>query len=82
MHWDVMGRAQRGVLDYQAVGLASAVQRKDYVRQLGFGGGYRFGETVRIGVDADHVNRDSDIPWRDYDGWRIGGTVAYGVKQR
>jgi hypothetical protein len=81
-HWDVMGRGGRAVLDYQAVGLLSVPTRVDHVTQLGFGVGYRLGETVRFGVDADHVKRDSDLPTRAYDGWRVGGTVTYGVKQR
>ena len=50
--------------------------------QYGFGGGYRLGETVRFGVDANHVERDSELPGRAYEGWRIGGTIDYGVKPR
>jgi hypothetical protein len=79
-HWDVKGSASRGLLDYEAVAITTA--RTDHVSQYGFGGGYRLGETVRFGVDANHVKRESELPGRSYEGWRIGGTIDYGVKQR
>jgi hypothetical protein len=79
-HWDVKGSVLRALLDYEAVAVTDA--RTDKVWQYGFGGGYRLGETVRFGVDALHVTRESIRPGRAYDGWRIGGTIDYGVKQR
>jgi hypothetical protein len=79
-HWDVRGSAGRGSLDYQAVAESGA--EIDHVRQYGFGAGYRLGETARLGIEANHVRRESDQPGRTYQGWRIGGTIDYGVKQR
>jgi hypothetical protein len=79
-HWDVRGSGSRGTLDYQAVAITT--NHLDRIHQYGFGVGYRLGETARFGVDANHVTRDSDEPGRSYEGWRIGGTIEYGVKQR
>ena len=79
-HWDAKGSYLRAALDYQAVAVTLA--RTDHVRQYGIGGGYRLGDTVRLGIDATHVTRDSVLPGRAYDGWRVGGAVDYGVKQR
>ena len=78
--WDVKGTGSRALLDYQAVNLTAA--RTDRVLSYGFGGGYRLGETVRFGVDATHVKRESEQIGRSYEGWRIGGSINYGVKQR
>jgi hypothetical protein len=78
--WDVRGSVMKGTLDYEAV--AVTTENVDHVRQYGIGVGYRLGETARFGVDANHVTRDSDQPGRSYDGWRIGGTIEYGVRQR
>jgi hypothetical protein len=79
-HWDVKGSVLRAALDYQAV--TDSLVRTDHVQQYGAGGGYRLGDTVRFGVDVIHVTRDSVLPGRTYDGWRVGGSVDYGVKQR
>jgi Putative beta-barrel porin 2 len=79
--WDVVGRGGRQLLDYRAVG-PDTVPRTDKLRQAGGGVGYRFGEQVRLGVDADHYRRQSVISGRTYQGWRIGGSVNYGVRTR
>jgi len=79
-HWDVKANVLHALLDYQAVALTTA--RTDRVWQYSVGGGFRLGDTARFGVDAVHVSRESQVPGRAYDGWRIGGTIEYGVKQR
>jgi hypothetical protein len=79
-HWDVKGSYSTGTLDYEAVAITTT--RKDDIEQYGFGGGYRLGDTARFGIDATHAQRTSDRPGRAYEGWRIGGTIELGVKQR
>jgi hypothetical protein len=78
--WDVVGRAGRQLLDYKAVGLSTAPQRTDRVRQLGGGVGYHLGEIVRLGLDTEFVTRRSPLTDRTYDGWRTGFSISYGVK--
>ena len=79
--WDVVGRGGRQLLDYRAVGPES-VPRTDKLGQAGGGVGYRVGERFRLGVDADHYRRQSVISGRTYQGWRVGGSVNYGVRTR
>jgi putative beta-barrel porin BBP2 len=78
--WDVVGRAARQVLDYQAVGLLTAPEHTDRVTQWGGGVGCHLGEIVRVGVDTDYYTRRSPISNRRYDGWRTGLSITYGIK--
>ena len=78
--WDVVGRAARQVLDYKAVGVQTAPDRTDRVRQLGGGVGYHVGEIMRLGLDTEFVSRRSPLTNRSYDGWRSGISITYGVK--
>jgi hypothetical protein len=78
--WDVVGRAARQVLDYKAVGVQTAPDRTDRVRQLGGGVGYHVGEIMRLGLDTEFVSRRSPLTNRSYDGWRSGVSITYGVK--
>jgi hypothetical protein len=79
-HWDVVGRAARQVLDYQAVGLLTSPAHTDRVTQWGGGVGYHLGEIVRLGFDTDYSTRRSPISNRRYEGWRAGLSVTYGIK--
>jgi hypothetical protein len=78
--WDVVGRVARQVLDYKAVGVQTAPDRTDRVRQLGGGVGYHLGEIIRFGVDTEYVSRRSPLTNRSYDAWRSGVSITYGVK--
>jgi hypothetical protein len=78
--WDVVGRAGRQLLDYTAVGPLDASVRTDRVGQLGGGVGYHVGEIMRLGFDTLHVSRDSPLTSRNYEGWRTGVSITYGMK--
>ena len=78
--WDVVGRAARQALDYKAVGVLSAPDRTDHVRQLGGGVGWHTGEFMRLGLDTEFVSRRSPLTGRSYEGWRTGLSITYGVK--
>jgi len=48
----------------------------------GLGLGYRVGDTVRVGFDANHYERRSEVSdLRNYHGLRFGGSVSYGLPQ-
>ncbi len=78
--WDVVGRGARQLLDYKAVGPESPFGRTDRTRQVGGGVGYYFGEFVRFGLDTAYVSRRSALTNRNYEGWRTGFSITYGVK--
>ena len=48
----------------------------------GAGLGYRVGEILRLGVDANYYTRRSEIEGqRDYEGLRVFGSIVYGIQQ-
>jgi hypothetical protein len=77
--WDVVARGGRQVLDYKAV-TAMAPEHTDRGTQVGGGVGYRMGEYVRLGVDTVRATRESPFTGRNYEGWRTGLSLTYGVK--
>jgi Putative beta-barrel porin 2 len=81
--WDIVGRGGWQWLDYQQVVSASAaVPRADLGRVYGAGIGYRVGETLRFGVDANYYQRTSPaLPLRDYQGFRVGASFSYGLSR-
>lgn len=79
--WDVVGRAARQRLDYRALTMTD-LGRIDRSWQYGGGVGYRLGQFIRLGFDIDRFKRTSDIRIRQFEGWRAGGSVSYGVEQR
>lgn len=79
-NWDVVGRVGRQTLQYHRRGSAGTADRTDTVWLAGGGIGRRIGRTSRIGFDADHLRRDSPLPDRAYEGWRIGASLTYGVQ--
>jgi hypothetical protein len=81
LYWDVVARAGRTTLDYQALETGVpmlAGDERDVIDQFGVGLGRHLGENIRVGVDVVHGERRSDLPGRSYRGWRTGGTVTYG----
>jgi hypothetical protein len=79
--WDIVGRLGRQTLSYKKRGNAPG-DRTDIVWTTGGGIGRRVGRTARVGVDLDRVRRDSPVAGREYEGWRIGGSLTYGVQSR
>ena len=81
--WELVGRASRQTLDYRHLE-ASVTGDPGYDRAYTFGGGigYRIGETLRVGVDANHYSRRSEFDSRrNYDGVRVFGSISYGIRQ-
>ena len=76
--WDVRAQAGRTKLDYEQVDLAPLSGRVDRLWVYGVGIGRRFGIELRVGVDVMFTRRESDLPGRNYEGWKIGGSVTYG----
>lgn len=81
--WDVVGRSAWQRLAYKTVTTsANQTPRNDHAWQLGGGGGYRFGRTLRLGVDANYYQRESiEIDTRNYEGLRMGFSISYGLPQ-
>jgi hypothetical protein len=81
--WEIVGRASRQTLAYRHLQASVAGEPgSDHGHTLGGGIGYRVGETLRLGVDANHYTRRSDFDGRrDYDGLRVFGSISYGIRQ-
>jgi hypothetical protein len=81
MNWDLVGRVGHQTLDYQLRRSIPGQPRTDTIWIVGGGIGRHVGRSSRIGFDVDHVSRDSSrLPERSYDGWRVGGSLTYGVQ--
>jgi hypothetical protein len=79
--WDTVGRFGRQILNYQRRQSFGPGERTDTAWHAGGGVGRRVGRTARIGVDVVRVRRNSpELPERSYEGWRIGGSLTYGVQ--
>jgi hypothetical protein len=81
--WFLSGRFSRSWLAYQSVpGALSGddfiAGRKDEVTLGGVGLSRRLGEDLSLGFDVDRVSRRSPADGRDYDGYRLGGSITYG----
>lgn len=80
--WELLGRAGHQRLAYRqlsAAGLAVDGGKPDRGYVFGAGAGYRLGEALRVGVDANYYTRRSEIEGRrDYEGLRVFGSIIYG----
>jgi len=78
---DVVGRLGFQSLAYQdrAGAVVTVADRIDRVRTYGAGVGYHIGRDLRVGVNVDHSQRDSEVAQRQYGGFRIGTAVTYGL---
>jgi hypothetical protein len=56
----------------------SQANRTDTIQWFGGGLGYRVGRDMRIGINVDKQQRNSDIARRSYGGLRFGTSVTYG----
>lgn len=80
--WDLVGRGGRQRLDYTRSAATAAADRVDRGTEWGGGVGYRVGHTLRLGFDVNHYRRSApDAPGHEYDGFRAGGSVTYGLPQ-
>jgi hypothetical protein len=81
--WDLVARGGLQTLDYQQRASATALARRvDIVSVYGGGVGYRIGETLRLGVDANYYRRVSEtLAQHDYEGFRVGASFSYGLPQ-
>jgi len=80
--WDVVGRVGFQTLAYRNVAASTLAERTDHSWQTGGGVGYRVGETLRLGFDANYYRRDAGANVaRNYDGLRMGASVSYGLPQ-
>ena len=80
--WDLVGRLSRQWLNYQELASSGLTSREDRGWHVGAGTGWWLGTTLRLGVDADYVTRDSPVPTRSYSGWRVGGSFTYGTQNQ
>lgn len=81
--WDVVLRGGRQTLAYRSLlSLAREDDRIDHGLLGGAGIGYRVGQTLRIGFDANYYQRrSSSLAQHDYDGIRAGASFTYGLPQ-
>jgi hypothetical protein len=81
--WDIVARGGWQSLDYhQLASVADVGGRVDKGRVYGAGIGYRIGETLRLGIDANYYQRTSEsLALREYEGLRFGASFSYGLSQ-
>lgn len=81
--WDLVGRTSRQSLAYRnAVTALDLQKRTDHSWIAGAGVGYRVGQTLRLGFDANYYKRTVDeIESRNYKGLRLGASISYGLPQ-
>jgi hypothetical protein len=76
--WDVELSAGGQRLAYRSLVGSDAADRVDRVVQFGAGVGYHMIGAVRLGFNVSRQRRNSPIPGREYEGYRIGSSVSYG----
>jgi hypothetical protein len=76
---DVVGRVGTQNLAYRDRAGADVLvsNRVDYVHAYGGGIGYRMGQDLRLGFNADKTRRLSDVARRQYDNLTFGMSVTY-----
>jgi hypothetical protein len=72
----VLGGAER--LEYEPVAESPESARKDRVRIVGGGIGYRLSDNSRIGLNIEHTERSSPVEDRRYTRRRIFASFTYG----
>jgi hypothetical protein len=77
--WDVVARTGRQTLDYRSLQSAISEGRIDKGHLYGGGFGYRLGDALRLGLDVNYAVRRSRESARDYQGFRAGASVSYGI---
>jgi hypothetical protein len=82
LSWEIVGRGSRQTLAYRLAAADVGQHTTDRGHIFGGGVGYRVGEGLRLGLDANYATRRSEIEGRrDFEGLRVFGSVAYGIQQ-
>lgn len=80
--WDVIARGGWQLLDYRTLtATVPGVSLNERGKMYGLGVGYRLGESLRIGFDANYYRRRSQTSTLNFDGFRAGMSVSYGISQ-
>ncbi len=81
--WDVVVRGSRQRMAYENIVTETSLQaRTDRSWMAGGGVGYRVGEILRLGFDANYFRRTVDLnETRNYEGLRLGASISYGLPQ-
>ena len=88
LNWFVVGRigetrlAYRGFVATPEALTTGGDGRNDRVFLRGFGIGRRLGEEIRVGFDVNYVGRRSTEIASEYQGYRFGGSISYGLQTR
>jgi hypothetical protein len=81
-NWDILGNAIRHEYNYRRIAATApeaADPRVDVTDNYGVNLGYRLKRQTRLGVGASYYSRSSsEVPFRNYEGVRLGTTVTYG----
>jgi hypothetical protein len=82
-NWDLVGRTSRQSLAYRnAITAVDLDTRTDHSWLAGGGIGYRIGQALRVGFDANYYRRTvDDADARSYRGLRMGASISYGLPQ-
>ena len=75
---DVQAVAGTDRLAYEARTDTPGAARRDTLRTLGGGLGYRFGENSRVGINLEHTERSSPVVERRYTRRRVVASLTYG----
>lgn len=83
--WEIIGNIGRQQLDYQATRAVTIIvpntDRVDVVSNYGLGVGYRLDRRNRLDLKLEYYRRRSPVAhYRDYDGFRLGTSVTYGLR--
>jgi hypothetical protein len=77
--YDVQGYIGRERASYQALeSLAVEPSAPDTTNLYAFGGGYRFKENARLGLNLEFTHRETHRTGKSYDRRRLLGTLTYG----
>jgi hypothetical protein len=77
--FDVLGRFGHASLGFhdRIGGVVSDAKRREHVRTIGGGAGYRLGADKRIGFTLDYMKRTSTLVARRFHGMKYGISVTY-----
>jgi hypothetical protein len=88
LNWYVIGRigetrlAYRDFVSPDVIDLNRSPARTDRLLRRGVGIGRRLGDDIRVGFDVDYVRRRSNVAQQEYEGYKFGGSISYGLQTR
>jgi len=86
--WEITGNAAKNILGYRSSRLVAAdpepaspgvTIRRDYVYTYGGGLDYKISDSVRCGIRAEHIRRDSGVALHGYRATRVLASIGYGM---